>query len=338
MTEEGLGTGADAGGPPGPAPHESPPAEVAPAPGPPADVAPVEVPQAPAPPASVPPPAGVASAPAAQDEVAQPPAAQAEVAPEAAVAPPVHPPVSTAVLRVSGLSVARGSRIVVSEVTIDVPPGEVTALLGPNGAGKSSLVLALGGVLRPVSGTVSLGELDLTRKRPEWIRAAGLAIVPEGRRLLPALTVEDNLRVATFTLSRAEAKAGRDRALTLFPELEKRLRSPARLLSGGEQQMVVLAQALVGRPKIMVIDELSLGLAPVVVARLIPTLRAVADAGTGILLIEQFATVALNLANRAYIMHGGRIEFSGPASELREKPELLHSAYLLRIAAEPGVG
>jgi len=102
--------------------------------------------------------------------------------------------------------------------------------------------------------------------------------------------------------------------------------------------MVVLAQALVSRPKVMVIDELSLGLAPVVVARLIPTLRAVADAGTGILLIEQFATVALNLANRAYIMHGGKIEFSGPASELREKPELLHSAYLLRIAAEPGVG
>jgi len=250
----------------------------------------------------------------------------------------VQAPPSTATLHISGLSVARGSRVVVNEVTIDVPPGEVTALLGPNGAGKSSLVLALGGVLRPVAGTVSLGELDLTRKRPEWIRAAGLAIVPEGRRLLPALSVEDNLRVATFTLSRAEAKAGRERALTLFPELAKRLSSPARLLSGGEQQMVVLAQALVSRPKIMVIDELSLGLAPVVVARLIPTLHAVADAGTGILLIEQFAALALNLANRAYIMHGGRIEFSGPASELREKPELLHSAYLLRISAEPSLG
>ena len=302
MTEEAPGNAGESGASPPPGPHEGPPAEVAPAP------------------ASQ---AGVAAASAPQEL----PAVPAEQAPP-----------STATLHVRGLSVARGSRVVVNDVTIDVVPGEVTALLGPNGAGKSSLVLALGGVLRPVGGTVSLGELDLTRKRPEWIRAQGLAIVPEGRRLLPALSVEDNLRVATFTLSRAEAKAGRERALTLFPELEKRLGSPARLLSGGEQPMVVLAQALVSRPKVVVIDELSLGLAPVVVARLIPTLRAVADAGTGILLIEQFATVALNLANRAYIMHGGRIEFSGPASELREKPELLHSAYLLRIAAEPSIG
>jgi len=302
VTEEAPGNARERGASPPPGPHEDPPAEVAPAP------------------ASQ---AGVAAASAPQEL----PAVPAEQAPP-----------STATLHVSGLSVARGSRVVVNDVTIDVAPGEVTALLGPNGAGKSSLVLALGGVLRPVGGTVSLGELDLTRKRPEWIRAQGLAIVPEGRRLLPALSVEDNLRVATFTLSRAEAKAGRERALTLFPELEKRLGSPARLLSGGEQQMVVLAQALVSRPKVVVIDELSLGLAPVVVARLIPTLRAVADAGTGILLIEQFATVALNLANRAYIMHGGRIEFSGPASELREKPELLHSAYLLRVAAEPSIG
>ena len=322
MTEEVSGHGAETGAPPPPAAQDAPQPEVAPAPA---------VPQADATPA--PPEVAPASA-APQAEVAPAPTA----APQAPAAGSAHAPSGTATLHVSGLSVARGSRIVVSEVTIDVPPGEVTALLGPNGAGKSSLVLALGGVLRPVAGKVSLDALDLTRKRPEWIRASGLAIVPEGRRLLPALTVEDNLRVATFTMSREEAKAGRARALTLFPELEKRLKSPARLLSGGEQQMVVLAQALAGRPKIVVIDELSLGLAPVVVARLIPTLRAVAQAGTGILLIEQFATVALALANRAYIMHGGRIEFSGPASELREKPELLHSAYLLRIAAEPTVG
>ena len=343
MTGEAPGNAGEAGAPPAPASQEGPQGDGAPAPVAPDEVAPAPITPVPAAQPEVPP------APGPQAEVPPAPGPRAEVAPrlpeapapaalDAPVAAAVQAPSSTAVLHVSGLSVARGSRIVVSDVTIDVPPGEVTALLGPNGAGKSSLVLALGGVLRPVGGTVSLGELDLTRKRPEWIRAMGLAIVPEGRRLLPALTVEDNLRVATFTLSRAEAKAGRERALTLFPELEKRLGSPARLLSGGEQQMVVLAQALVSRPKVMVIDELSLGLAPVVVARLIPTLRAVADAGTGILLIEQFATVALNLANRAYIMHGGKIEFSGPASELREKPELLHSAYLLRIAAEPGVG
>jgi branched-chain amino acid transport system ATP-binding protein len=233
-------------------------------------------------------------------------------------------------LHIRGLTVARANRNVVSEVSLEAAQGEITALLGPNGAGKSSLVLAVGGVLRPVAGTVELGARNLTRARPEAIRQAGLAIVPEGRRLLPALSVEDNLRVATYSMSRTEARAGQSRALELFPELRKRLSSPARLLSGGEQQMVVLAQALVTRPKILVIDELSLGLAPVVVSRLIPTLRAVAAEGTGILLIEQFATVALGLANRAYVMNGGRIEFSGEAAALREQPELLHSTYLLR--------
>jgi branched-chain amino acid transport system ATP-binding protein len=193
-------------------------------------------------------------------------------------------------------------------------------------------VLAIGGVLRPLRGTVSLGARNLTRGRPEAIRQAGVAIVPEGRRLLPALTVEDNLRVATYTMRRAEARAAREQALELFPELRRRLGQTSRLLSGGEQQMVVLAQALVSAPKVMVIDELSLGLAPVVVARLIPTLRAIAERGIGVLLIEQFATVALGLANRAYIMNGGRIEYEGDAAELRERPELLHSAYLLRAA------
>jgi branched-chain amino acid transport system ATP-binding protein len=236
-------------------------------------------------------------------------------------------------LHLRDLTVARGNRVVVDSVTIEVAPGEVTALLGPNGAGKSSLVLAVGGVLRPQSGSVSLDEVELTKARPERIRQAGVAIVPEGRRLLSQLSVEDNLRVATYSLSREDARAGNKLALELFPELEKRLGQQARLLSGGEQQMVVLAQALVSKPKVVLIDELSLGLAPVVITRLIPTLRTITELGTGVLLIEQFATVALGLANRAYVMNGGKIEFAGAASELREKPELLHSAYLLRTVA-----
>ncbi len=243
-------------------------------------------------------------------------------------------------LTLSGLTVARGGRDVVRDVTIEVPPGHVTALLGPNGAGKSSMVLAVGGVLPLKAGSVTLGDLELARKRPEKIRRAGLAIVPEGRRLLPELTVEDNLRVATYALPTAQAKAGRSRALEMFPELEKRLGNPARALSGGEQQMVVLAQALVTEPKFVIIDELSLGLAPVVVQRLIPTIRAVAETGTGVLLIEQFATIALELATgaSAYVMEGGRIQYSGDAQELRDNPELLHSAYLLRGGAADGHG
>jgi branched-chain amino acid transport system ATP-binding protein len=233
-------------------------------------------------------------------------------------------------LAIRDMTVARGGRPVVREVSLDIAAGEVTALLGPNGAGKSSLVLAVGGVLRPESGSVLLDGHEYAGRRPEKIRLAGIAIVPEGRRLLPELTVEDNIRVATYSLSREQARAGRERALTLFPELEKRLRNPARSLSGGEQQMVVLAQALVSQPRFMIIDELSLGLAPVVIQRLIPVIREIALAGIGVLLIEQFATVALGLANRAYVMEGGRIQFSGVAQELRENPDLLQSAYLLR--------
>jgi branched-chain amino acid transport system ATP-binding protein len=228
-----------------------------------------------------------------------------------------------------GLVIARGGRDVVRDVSIEVASGEVTALLGPNGAGKSSMVLAVGGVLRMRAGTVTLDGEVLSGRRPEQIRRAGLAIVPEGRRLLADLTVEENLRVATYSLSSSEARAGRSRALELFPELEKRLSSSARSLSGGEQQMVVLAQALVSRPRFILIDELSLGLAPVIVSRLIPVLRTVAESGVGILLIEQFAPIALGLSNRAYVMEGGRIQFEGQAKELQENPELLHSAYLL---------
>jgi branched-chain amino acid transport system ATP-binding protein len=234
------------------------------------------------------------------------------------------------VLALDGLTVARGGRNVVREVSLEIPAGEVTALLGPNGAGKSSMVLSMGGIIKPVSGKVLLDGNDLAGRRPERIRSAGVAIVPEGRRLLPELSVSENLRVATYTLSSSDAAAGRKRALELFPELEKRLPYAARSLSGGEQQMVVLAQALVSHPRYVIIDELSLGLAPVVVNRLVPTIRSIAESGIGVLLIEQFAAVALGLANRAYVMEGGRIRYSGSASELREKPELLQSAYLLR--------
>lgn len=236
-------------------------------------------------------------------------------------------------LHLDKLCVHRGGRPVVTDVTLEIPPAQVTTLLGANGAGKSTMVLAVAGLLRSSSGRVLLGDRDLTRLRPEQVRTAGVAVVPEGRRLLPALTVEDNLRVATYSLSNAHAKDGIAYALELFPELEKRWKAPARLLSGGEQQMVVLAQALVSRPKILLVDELSLGLAPVVVKRLVPTLEAVAANGAGVLLIEQFAHVALGLAETAYVIEGGRIRYHGSAQRLKDEPELLRSAYLLRDTA-----
>ena len=240
------------------------------------------------------------------------------------------PVLELSALELRGITVERGGRAVVKDVTIPVPAGEVTALLGPNGAGKSSLVLAVGGVLRPRPGSVSMDGTELAGRRPEKIRAAGVAIVPEGRRLLPDLTVDDNIKVATYALSKQAAAEGRARALDLFPRLSERLNVSARLLSGGEQQMVVLAQALVSQPKYILIDELSLGLAPVIVNQLIPVIRSVAASGVGVLLIEQFATVALSLATGAHVMEGGVLRYSGTAAELRERPELLHSAYLLR--------
>jgi branched-chain amino acid transport system ATP-binding protein len=243
--------------------------------------------------------------------------------------------VSGETLKLSGLTVSRGGRDVVRDVSLEIPPGEVTALLGPNGAGKSSMVLAVGGILPMKAGSVTMGDREFAGRRPEKIRHAGLAIVPEGRRLLPSLTVDENLSVATYALKGKAAEEGRARALELFPELRKRLTTQTRSLSGGEQQMVVLAQALVSNPRFVIIDELSLGLAPVVVQRLIPTIREVAESGAGVLLIEQFATVALGLSNRAYVMEGGRIQYSGSAKELRDDPSRLHSAYLLRTVGGP---
>jgi branched-chain amino acid transport system ATP-binding protein len=238
------------------------------------------------------------------------------------------------VLELRGLTVERGNRAVVRDVSLEIPAADVTALLGPNGAGKSTLVLAVGGVLRPLAGSVQMNGRDLARQRPELIRRAGVAIVPEGRRLLPDLTVEDNIKVAAYSLSTEAAKAGRSRVLELFPELSRRLTAPARALSGGEQQMLVLAQALISSPRYLLIDELSLGLAPVIINRLMPTIREVAADGIGVLLIEQFAAVALALATRAYILEGGRIRFSGAATQLRDEPDLLRSAYLLRGSKE----
>jgi branched-chain amino acid transport system ATP-binding protein len=234
-----------------------------------------------------------------------------------------------ATLRVSELRVTRGDRPVLHGVDLVIPPGEITTLLGPNGAGKSTLVLTIGGMLKPSSGSIAIGDVDITGAKPEKIRSAGVAVVPEGRRLLPSLTIEDNLKVATYNLPNDEAEAGIAYAMQLFPELARRFDTTARSLSGGEQQMVVLAQALASKPSVMVVDELSLGLAPVVVKRLMPVIEHVAENGTGVLLIEQFAHVALALATTAYVIEGGEIQYSGTAAELRDNPDMLHSAYLL---------
>jgi len=236
-------------------------------------------------------------------------------------------------LQITGLSLDRGARRVLHSVSLSAAPGRITALLGPNGAGKSSLVQVIGGLFKPAAGTFALDGAPLTGQRPERVRAAGLAIVPEGRWVLRSLTVEENLQVACYALPRKEVTDRLDYALALFPELQKRWKTPARALSGGEQQMVVIAQSLMSRPRIVAIDELSLGLAPVVVRRLAAALSQIARDGTGILLIEQFAHVALSISSDACILRGGRVRYSGTAAALEEDPELVRRAYLSATAA-----
>ena len=219
--------------------------------------------------------------------------------------------------------------MVLHDVSLAIPAGEITTLLGPNGAGKSTLVLAVGGVLRTTSGRVLLGEQDLTHRRPEQVRGAGVAIVPEGRRLLPGLTVEDNLRVATYSLDRAAAKAGVDQALELFPELERRWKSgvPAavrwRAADGRAGPGARLAPE--GDPRRRAVARSRPGCRETPRA----VLEAVAASGVGVLLIEQFAHVALGLAQeRPTSSRAGASVTTAPHRLLKEDPELLRSAYL----------
>jgi branched-chain amino acid transport system ATP-binding protein len=231
-------------------------------------------------------------------------------------------------LEVQGLNVARNGKAVLHDVDLTILPGRITALLGANGAGKSSLVLTMAGVLPATNGTIALDGQSIVGLRPEAIRASGVAAVPEGHQVLNDLSVEDNLKVAGSHLTRAQLRSALDVALGTFPELRERLQARSGNLSGGQQQMVALAQAIIARPRYLLADELSFGLAPVVVARLVPVLENLAAQGIGVLLIEQFTHIALKIAHRAYVMERGKICFAGEPQQLISNPEILHSAYL----------
>lgn len=231
-------------------------------------------------------------------------------------------------LTVSNLLVRRGNKAVADDLSITVEAGSITALLGPNGAGKSSLVLALAGVLPVERGTVSIDGVTLTGRSPEAVRRAGLAAVPEGHRVLAGLSVDDNLRAAGFSHSPAALRPILDEVYATFPELAERRPQKAGSMSGGQQQMLAIGQALVAKPSFVLIDEMSLGLAPLIVKRLMGVLDSLAASGVGVLLIEQFTHLALQHATRAYVMNRGRIVYDGLAEEIRERPDILHEAYL----------
>ena len=230
-------------------------------------------------------------------------------------------------LQIDNLVMVRGTKAVVHGIKLRVAPGAITALMGPNGAGKTSTVLGIAGAVEPAFGEIVLDGINLKGREPDEIRRLGVATVPEGHQVLRELSVRDNLRVAGSELSRGELDAALQRTLELFPELQQKLAQPAGDLSGGQQQMVALAQALVVPPKFLIVDELSFGLAPMIVMRLVPVIRRIAASGIGVLLIEQFTQLALGLANHVYVLSRGHVSYDGGPDKLRADPAILHRAY-----------
>ena len=237
-------------------------------------------------------------------------------------------------LSVRGLDVAYGGVQVLFGVDLDVRRGEITALLGTNGAGKSTLLRAIGGVAPVTAGSARIGDVDLRRLRAEQVPRHGIVQMPGGHGVFPSLTVDENLRVAAwlFRGNRRDATARIEEARDRFPILGERRGHAAADLSGGQQQQLALAMALLARPDLLLIDELSLGLAPVVVADLLTELRRLRDAGTTIVIVEQSVNVALEVADHAYFMEKGEIRFSGPAADLLAQPDLVRSVYLAGAA------
>ena len=225
-------------------------------------------------------------------------------------------------LVLESVTVTRGAGPVISDVSLAVTGGEVLALVGPNGAGKTSLIESISGVTPHSSGTILLDGEPIDKLSRVARARRGIVHIEQGSAVFPSLTVRENLSLTARTSAEIDA------AIAMFPELEKRIDSPTALLSGGEQQMVVLARAFAAKPRILLIDEMSLGLAPVVFMRLMPIVTSIAESGVGVLLVEQFTQLALGLAREALVVAGGRVSFQGDAQTLAADGDLLHRAYL----------
>lgn len=226
-------------------------------------------------------------------------------------------------LQLSGVAVSRGAGPVISGVDLTVRSGEILALVGPNGAGKTSLLESVSGVVGHSSGEIIVDGTSIAKLGRVQRSRLGIAHIEQGRAIFPSLTVRENIQLT------AKSDAGVAEVLRSFPELEKRIDSLAALLSGGEQQMVVLARAFASRPRFLLIDEMSLGLAPVVFMRLLPLIQEIAASGVGVLLVEQFTHLALGIADEAMVVASGKVSHAqGPAHVLAADPELLREAYL----------
>ncbi|MEH0578027.1 ABC transporter ATP-binding protein [Streptomyces sp. B21-108] len=237
-------------------------------------------------------------------------------------------------LRLDALTAGYDGIPAAREVTLEVRSGEVVALLGPNGAGKTTTLAAAVGLVQTLEGTVSIHGEPVARRPVHRLAREGVSYVPEGRALFFGLTVREHM-----VLARSRKGASLDEILDLLPELRKCLDRRAGLLSGGEQQMLAIGRALVSRPRLLLVDELSLGLAPVIVQRLLPVLgRAAQEMGAGVLFVEQHVALALGIADRAYVMSNGRIVLTGTGAELAGRRDLLAASYLGESAVDEADG
>jgi branched-chain amino acid transport system ATP-binding protein len=218
-------------------------------------------------------------------------------------------------LEIEGLTAGYGEVTVLREVTMSCPGGSVVALLGPNGAGKTTLLRAISGLLRPSAGTVTLAGEDVTGWKASRLARAGVCHIPEGRGIFPSLTLRENLNLFAPKGKKQTAEA-LERAAASFPVLGQRLRQTAGSLSGGEQQMLAIVRAYISNPKLVLVDEASMGLAPLVVDGLFEFLDAIAKEGTTLLIVEQYVSRALELADTVYLLNHGRIAFGGPSAGL----------------------
>ncbi len=230
-------------------------------------------------------------------------------------------------LVVEGLSAGYGDTQVLWDVSMRIEPGEIVALIGSNGAGKSTLLGAISGVVKTWSGSARFGDVSLTGLEPDRIVSAGVLQVPQGRRLFGSLTVEENLLMGAYLRRDGEVKSDLERILTMLPRLRERFGFLAGRLSGGEQQQVAIARALMARPKCLLIDEMSLGLAPVLVDALIDVLGTIHATGVSILIVEQDVQTALEVSSRAYVLETGRVTLAGASAQLLDDPQV-KKAYL----------
>ena len=323
-----------------PAPSTEAPAPVVPEPqwAPPVASSPVAVaPPPPLPPPPVVPPPPPVAPPPPPVAVAPPPVAPPAPAPAppaaAAVAPAFPPPAPSqaALLECEGVDVAYGQVRVLFGVDLEVGPDEIVALLGTNGAGKSTLLKAISGIVDPVGGTIRFDGSDITHADPVTRAKLGIVQVPGGRAVFPTLTVAEHFKAAGWLFSREsheEARARTERVLDMFPRLRDRWDQMGGNLSGGEQQQLGLGMAFVAKPRLLIIDELSLGLSPIVVEQLLEIVKAIHAEGCPVILVEQSVNVALGIASRAYFMEKGEVRFQGATTELLARPDVLRSVFL----------